>query len=97
MINYSYAEGFTVLDRNKPNTSRTATISHHDTTVLGSEEPTQVFTCSTEEPTEEPTEKPTKEPTYETTMSGSEYPTQAFPCPPEEPTEEPTEKNYRKN
>ena len=55
MKNYSYAEGFTVPDKNKPNTSGTATMSHHETTVLGSEEPTQVFPCPREEPTEGPT------------------------------------------
>ena len=89
MKNYSYAEGFTVPDRNKPHTSG----SHQETTVLGSEEPTQVFTCPTEEPTEDPTEEPTEEPTHETIMSGSEDPNMAFPFPPEEPNEdeEPTE------
>ena len=83
MNNYIYVEGFTVPDKNKPKKSEIMTISIQETTVPGSEEPTQVFPCSTEEPTEEPT--------HETTVSGSEEPTQVFSCPPEEPTEEPTE------
>ena len=52
MNNYSYAEGFTVPDKNKPKNSGTMIISIHETTVPGSEEPTQVFLCPPEEPTE---------------------------------------------
>ena len=91
MNNYSYAEGFTVTDKNKPKNSGTVNISHHETTVLGSEETTQVFPCPTEEPTKEPPEEPIEDPIHETTVSGSEDPIQVFPCPPKEPLEEPLE------
>ena len=86
MNNCSYVEEFTIPDKNKPKKSKTMTISHvvivsrnhHETTLLGSEEPTQVSLF----PLKEPIKESTEEPYDKITLLGSEEPTQVFLCPP---------------